>query len=71
MKKKFFLKDNWKFKITKYPPGEITLKSIKTWLPAVVPGTIHTDLLNADLIEDPFREGNEYRYEWIAKSNCI
>ncbi len=71
MIKRFYLKDNWQFKI--YPKGRVTvpINKIKKWMPAIVPGTIHTDLLNAGFIDDPFKEGNEYRYEWISKCNCI
>ena len=73
MNKKFYLKDNWKFKIINYPLREVNIpvKNIKKWMPAVVPGTIHTDLLKAGLIEDPFKEKNEYKFAWISKSNCI
>jgi len=73
MNKRFFLNNNWKFKITNYPVDQVTipLKRINKWIPAIVPGTIHTDLLQAELIEDPFKERNEYKLEWISKSNCV
>ena len=73
MNKRFYLNDNWKFKITNYPADQVTipLKRINKWIPAIIPGTIHTDLLKAGLIEDPFKERNEYKLEWISKSNCV
>jgi len=73
MNKRFYLNNNWKFKITNYPVDQVTipLKRINKWIPAIVPGTIHTDLLKAGLIEDPFKERNEYKLEWISKSNCV
>ncbi len=35
------------------------------WLPATVPGTVHTDLLANKKIEDPFFESNEITLQWI------
>lgn len=36
---------------------------------AIVPGTVHTDLLNAKLIEDPFYRINEKNQQWIDKND--
>ncbi len=35
------------------------------WLPATVPGSIHTDLLNNGIIDDPFYRLNEIDVQWI------
>ncbi|GAB1450911.1 hypothetical protein MASR2M47_09670 [Draconibacterium sp.] len=37
------------------------------WLPATVPGTVHTDLLANGKIEDPFYRLNEHDVQWIDK----
>lgn len=37
------------------------------WLPATVPGTVHTDLLAAGKIADPFYRTNERDLQWIDK----
>ncbi|WP_319500509.1 glycoside hydrolase family 2 protein [uncultured Draconibacterium sp.] len=37
------------------------------WLPATVPGTVHTDLLANEKIEDPFYRLNELDQQWIDK----
>ena len=37
------------------------------WLEAKVPGTVHTDLLEQNLIEDPFYRLNEHHLQWIDK----
>jgi len=37
------------------------------WLPAAVPGTVHTDLLANEIIEDPFYRLNEHDVQWIDK----
>jgi beta-mannosidase len=38
------------------------------WLPACVPGGVHTDLLAAGRIPDPFAADNEQRVQWVAES---
>lgn len=39
------------------------------WYKATVPGTIHTDLLNNGLINDPFFRTNEEEVQWVDKLN--
>ncbi|MCL4395374.1 MAG: glycoside hydrolase family 2 protein [Chloroflexi bacterium] len=39
------------------------------WLPASVPGGVHTDLMAAGLIPDPFAGDNEKRVQWVADSD--
>jgi beta-mannosidase len=39
------------------------------WLPATVPGSVHTDLLKNGKIEDPFYRLNERDVQWIDKVN--
>lgn len=39
------------------------------WLPATVPGTVHTDLLAAGKIPDPFYRTNERDLQWIDKKD--
>ena len=39
------------------------------WLPAQVPGGVHTDLLAAGRIPDPFVGDNEKRVMWVAESD--
>jgi len=51
------LSDNWSFKQT----------SKENWLPAEVPGCVHTDLLANGEIEDPFYRLNEHDLQWIDK----
>ncbi|MFB4268924.1 glycoside hydrolase family 2 TIM barrel-domain containing protein [Nonomuraea sp. GTA35] len=40
-------------------------------IPAAVPGSVHTDLLAAGLIEDPYRDDNETRLGWIGRTDWI
>jgi len=39
------------------------------WLTATVPGTVHTDLIDNDKIEDPFYRLNEHDLQWIDKED--
>ncbi|HVZ74792.1 MAG TPA: glycoside hydrolase family 2 protein [Polyangia bacterium] len=41
----------------------------KDWMPAQVPGCVHTDLLRAGKIPDPFVGTNEKDLQWIEKSD--
>ncbi len=40
-------------------------------VPATVPGCVHTDLLAAGLIEDPYLDDNETRLAWIGRTGWI
>jgi beta-mannosidase len=39
------------------------------WLPASVPGSVHTDLIASGLIPDPFVGDNEKRVQWVAEAD--
>ena len=41
------------------------------WYEATVPGTVHTDLLNNELIDDPFYRLNERGVQWVDKEDWI
>lgn len=41
----------------------------EAWLPATVPGTVHTDLLKNGKIEAPFYGTNEHNLQWIDKKD--
>jgi beta-mannosidase len=43
----------------------------EVWLPAHVPGGVHTDLLALDLIPDPFVADYEKRVLWVAESDWV
>ncbi len=45
------------------PPGAA---AARRWMEASVPGVIHTDLLNAGVIPDPFIGTNENQVQWVA-----
>ena len=41
------------------------------WLPANVPGSVHTDLMAIGRIPDPFVADNEKRVQWVAESDWV
>ncbi len=53
--------DNWKFRQGR---SEI-------WYPATVPGTVHTDLMDNEIIEDPFFRLNERGVQWVDKEDWM
>ncbi|HYG34411.1 MAG TPA: hypothetical protein VEC99_06480, partial [Clostridia bacterium] len=40
-------------------------------IPATVPGCIHTDLLAAGKIPDPFYRDNEQAVQWVGEANWV
>ena len=53
------LNKNWQFKST----------STELWQPAIVPGSVHTNLIRTKQIENPFYGDNEKKLQWIDTSN--
>lgn len=52
-------------------PGNWQFRQVATtvWMPASVPGTVHTDLMAAGKIKDPYYRLNELDVQWIDKVN--
>jgi beta-mannosidase len=42
---------------------------VQNWSDAVVPGCVHTDLINGGVIEDPFYRLNEKGLQWIGETD--
>lgn len=57
MKETHVLLQNWTFKACEETE----------WMPAAVPGCVHTDLLRNGVIQDPFYSTNEHGLQWIDK----
>ncbi|HCY74622.1 MAG TPA: hypothetical protein DHV28_01755 [Ignavibacteriales bacterium] len=75
MLKKIKINNNWHFSLSKnYNSNKESidnrLKSHKEF-PAKVPGTLHTDLLNNKIIDDPFYSDNELRMDWIPECDWL
>jgi beta-mannosidase len=52
------LNNNWQFQ-----------NNQSDWIAAEVPGSIHLDLWNNDLIPDPFYSDNEEAIQWVSKQS--
>jgi beta-mannosidase len=50
-------------------PAEVPAEVRAAKVPATVPGCVHTDLLAAGLIPDPYLDDNEHRLHWIGWSD--
>ncbi|GAB7050500.1 glycoside hydrolase family 2 protein [Catenuloplanes indicus] len=48
-----------------------TLTGAAHEIEAAVPGCVHTDLLAAGVIDDPFLDDNEVRQEWIGRTDWV
>ncbi len=60
------LHDGWTLRATSGDtPVDVALRSI----PATVPGLVHTDLLAAGLIPDPYLDRNEQKVTWIGETD--
>lgn len=57
------LHDGW----TLHPLAGPLPAGLPSTIPATVPGTVHTDLLTAGLIPDPYLDLNEHEVQWIAE----
>lgn len=58
------LVDNWSFRAADSTSQDKMPPDIE-WIEATVPGTVHTDLLAAKIIDEPFASTNESKLQWI------
>ena len=61
----FSLDSGWEFRQKQDAAPSDTTK----WLPAEVPGVVHTDLLRNKVIPDPFYRDNEAKLQWIENAD--
>ncbi len=60
------LNGHWEMKaVDAYRTDPAAWESIKGWNPAVVPGTVHTDLMARSVIPDPYIRMNENDVQWV------
>jgi beta-mannosidase len=67
------LTTGWKLSLADGPSSTTVPEHIRSSLPvpASVPGTVHTDLLAAGLIPDPYLDLNELTLDWIGRASWI
>ena len=63
------LRDGWS--LWAVPGPEVPPAVAGKKIPATVPGCVHTDLLAAGLIPDPFLDRNELALHWIGRTDWI
>ncbi len=64
--KRIDLNGSWKFRaIDSRTSLKKELQRVLDWMPAQVPGTVHTDLLACKVISDPYYRMNELEVQWI------
>ncbi|HEX9615761.1 MAG TPA: hypothetical protein VGA55_09635, partial [Bacteroidota bacterium] len=60
------LNGQWAFKaVDRYRTLPVKKRSVKAWMKATVPGTVHTDLIANGEIPDPFYRTNELDVQWV------
>jgi beta-mannosidase len=50
---------------------QVSMGETDVWIPAQVPGCIHTDLLAAGKIADPFYRDNEKAVQWVGETDWL
>jgi beta-mannosidase len=50
---------------------EFKKENVDNWYAAKIPGTVHTDLFQNNLIPDPFFGNNEKQLQWIENENWV
>jgi beta-mannosidase len=65
------LTSGWTLSLADGPTNGAVPEHVRSALPipATVPGTVHTDLLAAGLIPDPYLDLNELTLDWIGRAN--
>lgn len=75
MLKKIKLNNKWYFSLSKNHNSSKVLIGKRLisskQFPATIPGTIHTDVLNNKLIDDPFYSDNELKMGWISECDWL
>lgn len=70
--KKIDLNGIWQFKaINKHRTLPATKRDATRWMTAVVPGTVHTDLMANNKIADPFYRMNELDVQWVDSQQWL
>ncbi|NYE19008.1 glycoside hydrolase family 2 protein [Microbacterium immunditiarum] len=65
--------DGWQLRLADDTSVELIPDAVRAALPipATVPGTVHTDLLAAGLIPDPYLDRNEELVQWIGRVDWV
>lgn len=62
----------WQFKaLNKYGTLPSNVQQVTEWMRALVPGTVHTDLMSNNVIPDPFARMNELNVQWVDSQQWV
>ncbi|GAA1039926.1 glycoside hydrolase family 2 protein [Virgisporangium ochraceum] len=63
----------WTLSVAEGQPGgsPAEARALPAGIAATVPGCVHTDLLAADLIPDPYLDDNENRLQWVGRTDWV
>ena len=59
------------WRVREIPPAGLPAHNTLPWLPATVPGCVHTDLMHAGVIPDPFLRLNEHGVAWVDERDWV
>ena len=59
------------WRVREVPPEGLPVHNTLPWLPATVPGCVHTDLIHAGVIPDPFVRLNEHGVAWVDERDWV
>ncbi len=59
------------WRVREVPPEGLPAHNTLPWLPATVPGCVHTDLMHAGVIPDPFVRLNEHGVAWVDERDWV
>ena len=63
-----YLHSGWEFAEKSWPGGKVA--TVETgWLPAIVPGHVHLDLIENGIIAHPFERMNELGCQWVDQKD--
>ena len=65
------LNGEWQFRLLNNLKPEIlnVPEGLDAWMPAMVPGTVYTDLMASEKIQDPFFSNNELKVQWVGEAD--
>ena len=62
---------NGEWRLAALRPITLPYTDTKAWLPAAVPGHVHTDLFAAGVIPDPFARMHEWSCAWVDEQDWV
>lgn len=68
---KYLLSEDWRLKASSKSELPGSIKFPEAGIRTAVPGTVHTDLLKAEIISEPYYADNELKLNWVQEIDWI